>query len=410
MFMTIDNKQIRRKNKTLFLMLGVALICFSVWLIFSILTTKSELELLSTYTFPEFTTIEGLGQLDYGSYAVAVNGEIVTGKNFESVQPTASTAKMILGLAIMQAKPFALGENGETITIDEQFYQIYIDYAANGGSVSSVAVGEEISEHDALMSVFLPSSNNMADTLAIWAFGSLDKYRDYATKMLADLGINDTTIGIDASGFDASTTSTAADLAKIGTKVMGDPVLKEIVATTEYAVPVAGTLVNTNGLLGVNRISGIKTGFIGEQSGYCLISGYLEDDNIVTLALLGAPTRKESFDDSLAIINQAQEKIMPMKIISAGEVVGHYNSWWTGEIEILADEDLYALCWSGAEKMIDLLMSGETGTLEVQIGSKKYIVPVSTRPYSPEPSIIEKIRHAFGWRKNDEQFKTDAYK
>ena len=207
-------KRSRQKIKIPFFIFGTVLVGFLTWLLISVSTAKSELTLFTTYNFPEFTSLDDLTKLNYGSYAVAINGEVVAGENFEETQPTASTAKMILGLTIMQAKPFALGESGENITIDENFYQIYVDYLASGGSVSKVSVGEEISEYDALMSVFLPSSNNMADTLAIWAFGSLENYHNYAAKMLEDWGISNTTIGIDASGFDASTTSTAADLAK----------------------------------------------------------------------------------------------------------------------------------------------------------------------------------------------------
>ena len=400
----------RQKIKIPFFIFGILLIGFLTWLLISVFTTKSDLEIHATFSFPEFSNLDDLKQLDYGSYAVAINGEVVAGENLESIQPTASTAKMILGLAIMQAKPFEPGENGETITIDENFYQIYVDYANNGGSVSKVSIGEEISEYDALVSVFLPSGNNMADTLAIWAFGSLENYRDYATRMLAEWGMNNTTIGVDASGFDASTTSTAANLAQIGTKVMENPVLREIVGTTEYMVPVAGVLKNTNQLLGVNRISGVKTGFIGEPSGYCLVSGYMEGDNSITLALLGAPTRKESFDDSLAITNQLQDRITPMKLISTGDVIGYYESWWTGKVKIVANEDLYALGWADAEKTVDLIMSGEIGVLELQVGAKKYEVEVSAESYNSEPKMIEKIWHAFGWHKDDADFQLESTK
>lgn len=395
-----NTKRSRQRIKIPFFVFSIALIGFLTWLLISIITAKSDLELYTTFSFPEFDNLDDLSQLDYGSYAIAINGEVVAGENLESVQPTASTAKMILGLAITQAKPFDLGESGETITIDENSYQIYMDYANNNGSVSKVGIGEEISEYDALMSVFLPSSNNMADTLAIWAFGSLEKYHDYASKMLTEWGIMNTTIGIDASGFDVSTTSTAADLAKIGAKVMENPVLKEIVGTVEHEVPVAGVIKNTNQLLGISRISGIKTGFIGDPSGYCLVSGYMEDDNTVTLALLGAPTRKESFDDSLTITSQLQNKITPVKLISTGDVIGYYESWWTGKVKIIANEDLYVLGWADADKTVDLIMSGKAGSLDIKVGARNYEVEVSAEDYSPEPSIIEKIKHAFGWRKD----------
>ena len=302
---------------------------------------ETSLDLTTLYTLPDSENFDNLYDIGYGEYAVAIDGQIVAGRNYDQKVPTASTAKMILSLAVMQEKPFLLGESGEDIEITQDYYDKYVWYYNNGGSVSEVEVGEIISEYDALTSTLIVSSNNMADTLAVWAFGSIDNYRDYSMNMLNEWGINTVTIGADASGFDDSTTATAEDLAKIGTKILENPVLREIVSLEEYTIPVAGKLENTNKLIGKNRISGIKTGYIGDASGYCLISGYFEnDDHIVTLSLLGAPSRYQSFSDSLALIYQIQNNLSPKKVLSSGDIVGQYDSWWTGKVNIISDEDL----------------------------------------------------------------------
>ena len=395
---------ILRKNKIhkkIFMGLGIILIGFLTWFLINLFTINTNLQLNVDFELPEFNNFEDLVETDYGSYAVAIDGKIVGGQNIEKISPTASTAKMILSLAIMKEKPFELGEPGEDLEINQEFYDKYIWYYRNGGSVSAVQNGETISEYDALASTLLASSNNMADTLAIWAFGSMDNYREYAINMLAEWGIDTVSIGVDASGFDESTTATASDLAIIGTKLLENPVLAEIVNLKSYTVPVEGEIKNTNGLLGQNRISGIKTGYIGDVSGYCLVSGYFEnDDHIVTLALMGAPTRSTSFYDSLTIINQVQEKLTPRKIISAGDKIGHYESWWAGEINIIADEDLEITSWNDAEKSIDLDMDGVSGELIIKINEHEYRIKVSAINYNEKPSFIEKIIHIFGW-KND---------
>ena len=151
-------------------------------------TEDTQINFEATYNIPAFNSLAELPTTDYGQWAVAVDNNVVITSEPSAplpATPTASTAKMILALAVMQAKPFNLGEKGETITISSEYFNRYLWYVANGGSVSAVALGEEISEYDALASVMLPSSNNIADTLAIWAFGSLDAYRDYATDMLS---------------------------------------------------------------------------------------------------------------------------------------------------------------------------------------------------------------------------------
>lgn len=386
-----------KKSYVIYMAIGAILIGFATWVFMKAGAADNDLVFTATYNLPDFASLENLYQLESGNYAAAIDGEIVSGKHSQDVHPTASTAKMILGLAIMQEKPFGLGEPGETITIGEEYYNLYQYYTQNGGSVSAVEDGEKISEYDALMSVFLVSSNNMADTLALWAFGSMENYQDYATEMLKSWGINNTTIGIDASGFDESTTSNASDLAKIAQHVMQDSVLREIVNTKEYTVPVAGDLENTNKILGQNNISGVKTGYIGDASGYCLVSGYMEDEHIVTVALTGSYSREDSFDDSLGIVRELQEKVPLTKLVSAGEEVGYYDSWWTGRVAVTADRDIYGLGWADAVLKSNIEMNGRTGTLKIAIGAQEYAVEVSAGEYQESPNIIERIRHAFGW-------------
>ena len=376
------------------------IVAIVTWLAMRVITMNSELKVETTYQIPELTKLENLPRLESGTYALVADGETVAGQKSQEIHSTASMAKMILALAIMQEKPFELGEQGETITISDEYYQIYEDYVSKGGSVSAVEAGEEISEYDALASVMLPSSNNMADTLAIWAFGSLIEYQDYANEMLKSWGLDNTTVGADASGFDPSTTSTASDMAKLGTRVMQQPVLKEIVGLKEHEVPVAGILTNTNKLLGQNNISGIKTGYIGDVSGYCLTSGYLEDGHIVTVTLMGATSREASFDNSLAIVKAVQEEMPLMKLVAKGDTVGYYDSWWGGKTQITADDDIYGLGWDGAVTNVSLEMAGQNGELNITIGSQTYGVKVTAEAYSDAPNLIDRILHAFGWQNN----------
>ena len=388
---------------------GVIVIGFFVWLTISVITIDTTLSVNEKISIPELGSLNDLPSYDYGDNAVAIDGEVVTSKEFGtdviSPRPTASTAKMILALAVMREKGFSLGETGETITINPEMYSQYVYYVTHGGSNTRVMVGEEISEYDALVSILLASSNNMADALEVWAFGSIENYREYAAKMLNEWGITNTTIGIDACGFDESTTSTAEDLARIGAKVMAEPVLAEIVATKNYVVPVAGELNNTNQLLGISRIAGIKTGFIGDTSGYCLIAGYKEGEHTITTALLGAPTRAASFDDSLNLVEIMQTLVPEREVIKAGEVVGYYDSWWTGPVNIIASQDLKILAWSEANITKELNMDGHTGQLSIKVNDAEYIVDVTADEYATSPSLGERIAHVFGWSKkveNDE--------
>ena len=326
-------------------------------------------------------------------WAVALNGNTIANKNGEVVAPTASTAKMIMALAVMEKKPFDLGSKGETITIDSDLYTRYSWYLSHNGSNSKVELGEEISEYDALAAALVVSSNNMADGLAIWAFGSLEAYSEYANEMVKRLGATNTNIGVDASGFDMSTTSTASDLALIGEAVLKNPVLNEIVNLKEIDIPVAGHLVNTNKILGKNGLLGIKTGYIGDESGYCLVSGYKEGDELVTIAMLGAPERQNSFDDTEAIIVKAKEAIKTRELVSEDQQVGHYSSWWIGEAAVTADNSVSGVAVSEITADLDV----DSRELKLNTKETNYSTSVSVAEFAEKPTLKQRFLHVFGW-------------
>lgn len=361
-------------------------------------TLNTDLAVILDYTPPKSDFVGIDFTTTYGQWAVTLNGKTIAMSEGElAPAPTASTAKMILSLAVMEKKPFNLGEAGETITITQEMYDKYLWYYYNNGSNSAVRLGEEISEYDALVSTMLVSSNNMADSLAIWAFGSLDEYRSYATEMLGRMGINHTTIGPDASGYNEGTISTADDLAKIGDALLKQPVLAEIVGKTEAVVPVAGKIENTNKLLGQIGIVGVKTGYIGDASGYNLVSGYRERGSIITLALMGAPTRAQSFDDSKAIIQSLQSQLGAKTIVASGTEVGHYDSWWTGKVAINAAETQEDVVFGDLSASLE--MNGISGILNISSDYNQCTVPVSSEELKFEPSFWERFLRVFGWSK-----------
>ena len=383
-----------KKSKIIILAVVAAIFIFVIFVGVRMGTLDVSINLVTSYKLPEMSETK----IDFASdskWAVSLNGKTIS-KNSDEIRPTASTAKMILALAVMEKKPFEAGSAGETIVINQEMYNKYLWYVSHNGSNTRVSVGEEISEYDALASALLASSNNMADSLAIWAFGSLDEYKNYATEMLERIGTSNTTIGVDASGYDESTVSTAEDLAKIGDAVLKQPVLAEIVGRAEMNVPVAGLIKNTNKLLGTDRIIGVKTGYIGVPSGYCLISGYKEGLENVTVAVLGAPTRQKSFDDSLTIVKQAQEKITTRELVAENQEIGYFESWWLGKIPIVALEKIDGVLVS--EPTIYLEMEDFDGTLKIITNETEYNVKVKSEEFEKEPDFWQRFLGVFGWQ------------
>ena len=374
-------------------------------------TLPTDIILVKTIKTPDLSEISEIKTGNFRQKAISLDGRIVQGTN-KDPQPTASTAKMILGLAIMKEKPFEKGSSGEVITITPEFYNKYLWYITHNGSTTRVSLGEKISQYDALASVFLASSNNLADSLAIWAFGSLENYQGYATKMLQEMDLKNTTVGIDASGYDESTTSTAEDLAKIATEVLKNPVLREIVSLKSYTVPVAGEIKNTNKILGdaLNNslvVSGVKTGYIGDASGYNLISSYEMDGHFITMALLGASTREASFEESKDELMRLSAKIIPTTVISANETVGYFETWWNGRHEVKASSEIKVVGIKGEELEINLQKTGAgvntsaeidiTAEAKVTLNGEEYTAKTYHEDFSTAPTFWERFLHVFGW-------------
>ena len=322
---------------------------------------------------------------------------------FEQV-PIASTAKVITALAVMRAKPFRSG-SGQDIKLNEKDVDLYNYYLNLGGSVAPVQNGQIISEKDALSVMLLPSANNMADSLALWAFGSMDAYKLYAQKMVKDYGAFQTTVD-DASGFSSGTTSTARDLVLLGQRLMRDPILRTIVALPVASVPTTGLINNTNQLLGFNGAIGIKTGHTTEAGG-CLLYAQnytVAPGHTVTLlaAVLGAETVGQSFAVTSSIVTTTVKGYGKTVLLPANTPVGIYRAPWTKTTEAVTANALETYGWTASKHTVKtgldimkvpVLKNQEIGTVTAQINSIPTSVPVKAAASVPPPSLWWRLIH-----------------
>lgn len=281
-----------------------------------------------------------------GSPTLAIHGA-------QTPAPTASTAKLITALVVLQAKPLSSGEQGPTITLGPNDVAIYNAYAAQDGSLVPVTAGEQVSEYQMLEAMLLPSANNMADSLATWAFGSLAAYSNSANNYLTKLGLTRTHVGTDASGFAPSTTSTAHDLVRLGELAMQDPVLSQIVGqATADGIPVVGSIKNVNSLLGNSGIIGVKTGNTDQAGGVFVGATRVTVNNrpvIIVTATVGAPSLAEAMKSSLPFIQSAQTNFQPVTVIKAGATAGQYHLPWGGTVSAVAAKNLSLAVWNGGD-------------------------------------------------------------
>lgn len=283
--------------------------------------------------------------MPWPSDAVAAIGAVGYGVLSSSQQeetpiPTASLAKVITALAVLNEKPLALGQQGPIITINQDDVQSYNDYFAKGGSITLVAKGEQITQYQALQAMLLPSSNNVADTLAKWTFGSLDNYRTYANEYVKEIGLYNTTVGTDASGLSPTTISTPSDLIKLGEVALKNPVIAQIVAQPNATVPVAGTIPNVNRLLGKEGVNGIKTGNSDEARGCIMFSADYEvtEGKHVTIlgVVMGAPTVNRAIADSLQLLKASKQYFSLEDVVQAGQSFGTVYVPWEANTAVHA--------------------------------------------------------------------------
>jgi D-alanyl-D-alanine carboxypeptidase (penicillin-binding protein 5/6) len=152
----------------------------------------------------------------------------------------------------------------------------------------------------------LPSANNVAATLARWHSGSVHQFVARMNATARSLGMTHTRY-TDPSGFDDATVSTAADQVRIVDQAMRLPVFASIVATPSATLPVAGTVNNTNRLLGHNGFVGVKTGSTHAAGGCFAFRAIGRIDGkrtAITGVVLGQPGLAAAFAAADDIVNR----------------------------------------------------------------------------------------------------------
>ena len=262
-----------------------------------------------------------VGQAAIGS---TEDGLLAISSDNEKLRPTASIAKVITALAIMEKQPFKLGQAGQTYTISRNDIAGLNVYISAGGTVLPIVIGMKLTQYQAMQRMLIASDNNMADILVERIFGSKEAYLSYAQSMLKRMDLSRTVVA-DASGFSPATVSTPSEIVAIGIAALKNPVIARIVAQQQAQVPVAGLIKNTNQLLGIDGIIGIKTGTT-DKAGSCLLfaARYTAKDGqkrTIVGAIMGDTNHSRLFSDSKDLLASAKKGFGLVGAQSTGNVV-----------------------------------------------------------------------------------------
>lgn len=355
------------------------------------------------------TTQDNLAWPTYGQAAVGAEGYgVLATHGTQKAVPTASTAKMMLALAVLKVQPLEPGQTFKPIiTLTQHDVDIYNDFVAKDGSVALVQAGEQISEYQALQALLLPSANNMADSLAIWAFGSISNYTTYANNLASQLGLSSLHVD-DPSGFSPLTVSDAQDLAQLSLLAMQNPVFAEIVAQPSATIPVAGTIYNVNGLLGKDNIVGVKTGNTDQAGGVFVVAATREINGktlTVVAVVMGGPNLDRAMLDSVPLVTSARKNFVSQTLLPKDSVAGSYTVPWSGhKIPLTTTTDLSLIVWKGApvtttstlQNMVAPLDKGATvGSITTKTTGASDKVSIVAAESIHSPSVWWRLTHPF---------------
>lgn len=319
--------------------------------------------------------------------------------------PTASVAKVITALVVLNKKPLKAGEQGPTITFSQADNDLYNKYVSEEGSVVPVSAGDSMTEYQALEAMMLPSANNVADSLAIWAYGSLPAYQTAAQNYVKTLGMTTTTIGNDASGFDPSTTSTATDFVKLGTAAAASPALATIMNQSSVDIPGFGTYRNVNSLVGQYGIRGIKTGNTDQAGGCFLGAADVKVGNkTVTFvtAVMGSPDLGSALRNTIPLVEAAPSEFQTVTLISAGKQIGSVNTAWGSTAAVKSTRTVTVTTWSGtaispevhpAKVSVGATSGSQAGTFIIKQDGQSQTVNLALAGTIEKPSFVWRLTH-----------------
>ena len=177
------------------------------------------------------------------------------------------------------------------------------------GSTMKLREGETISVENVLYGLLLPSGNDAAYIIASVYEGGESGFVARMNEKAKELNLVNTGF-VDSSGYSDDNYTTAYDLARLASYALKNPKFSAIVSTknktvTDISGKIIHELSNLNELLGVDGVSGVKTGFSEEALGV-LVSSVDHEGRTYIVVVLGSDDR---FFDTKNIIERAVEKI-----------------------------------------------------------------------------------------------------
>jgi D-alanyl-D-alanine carboxypeptidase (penicillin-binding protein 5/6) len=242
----------------------------------------------------------------------------------------ASAAKIVTALVVLDSRPLKPDGAGPTVVISSEDYRNYIDFGTSDARTVAVFPGETWTQRELLEAMILGSSNNHAETLARWAFGSAEGYLDAAGRWLHTNGLTGTDV-VDATGLSDASAGTATDLAHLAGLASTNPIISDILANPASALTSRRGVNNTTSYLPEEGVTGISRSYT-DAAGVCfLFSARIGDgDDAFTFsgAFIGEPDHDTLETDVLALMGSAREGVHDQPILAEGDPYALLETAW----------------------------------------------------------------------------------
>ena len=187
--------------------------------------------------------------------------------------------------------------------------------ATDEGSILGLVKGEKMTFLDLLYSMLLPSANDAAFVIAQNYPGEEPGFIEKMNQKAKLLSLNNTHFQDPAGLLDQDGYTTPLELARLGSVSLDNKIFSQIVSTKyRFIADINGintySLLNRNKLLGIDGISGIKTGFTDEAGGV-LVSSKVENGHTLIIVVMRSEDR---FGDTLALVSYLSQNLTYLSI------------------------------------------------------------------------------------------------
>ncbi len=288
-----------------------------------------------------------------GSAALSVEGAGSLGHvGSTRPAPIAGLATVMTAYVVLQDHPLVPGAAGAAIPLTAATIAAAQAEVATQQAVVPVVAGETLTELQALEGLLVAQGNDIATLLADWDASSTAAFVAKMNTAAHALGLGSTTF-TDPSGLDPGSVSTPADLIRLGEAAMAIPAFRQIVATAQVTLPLAGLVYNLDFDLGHDGIVGIKTGSDAAAGG-CFL--FLAQQNVgaKSTTLLGAVLGQQTISPNDAAVDVADAlaraafaAISTFRPFPSGQLVGRIVTSWGTSVPVTASKASGLVGWPG---------------------------------------------------------------